>query len=93
MGSWISFVLSGTAKEVAAAAFDAGVRQGKTCIVVKDVPGFYVNRALGEWLPVFSHVCRLISLLMVSHGRSFCGNCRVSAGTVENILGMSAGCI
>lgn len=44
----IPFLLgrAGTAKEVAAAAFDAGVRQGKTCIVVKDVPGFYVNRAL-----------------------------------------------
>jgi len=41
---------SKTLPEVAAAAFDAGTRQGKTCIVVKDVPGFYVNRALGPYM-------------------------------------------
>eukprot|EP00123_Amoebidium_parasiticum_P015366 comp22929_c1_seq1/m.36316 comp22929_c1_seq1/g.36316 ORF comp22929_c1_seq1/g.36316 comp22929_c1_seq1/m.36316 type:complete len:777 (-) comp22929_c1_seq1:514-2844(-) len=38
-----------TDKRVAAAAFDAGTRQGKTCIVVRDVPGFYVNRCLGPY--------------------------------------------
>uniref|UniRef100_A0A7S3JT27 Enoyl-CoA hydratase n=1 Tax=Aureoumbra lagunensis TaxID=44058 RepID=A0A7S3JT27_9STRA len=27
-------------------AFQVGIDQGKTCILVKDVPGFYVNRAL-----------------------------------------------
>ncbi len=37
----------GTADEVSAAAVALGQKQGKTVIVVKDVPGFYVNRALG----------------------------------------------
>ncbi|KNC86062.1 hypothetical protein SARC_01785 [Sphaeroforma arctica JP610] len=39
-----------TLPEVAAIAFDAGNKQGKTCIVVKDVPGFYVNRSLAPYM-------------------------------------------
>jgi enoyl-CoA hydratase/long-chain 3-hydroxyacyl-CoA dehydrogenase len=41
---------AGTAKAVSAAAVDFGIRQGKTVIAVKDVPGFYVNRCLGPFL-------------------------------------------
>lgn len=39
-----------TSDRVAAAAVDLGIRQGKTCILVKDVPGFYVNRCLGPYI-------------------------------------------
>ena len=39
-----------TSEEAARVANDVGIRQGKTCIVVKDVPGFYVNRCLGPYL-------------------------------------------
>lgn len=39
-----------TSDDVVAAAIDVGIRQGKTCILVKDVPGFYVNRCLGPYI-------------------------------------------
>ncbi|MCB9290213.1 MAG: enoyl-CoA hydratase/isomerase family protein [Lewinellaceae bacterium] len=38
-----------TADEVIAACYDFGIRQGKTCIVVKDGPSFYVNRILSPY--------------------------------------------
>lgn len=41
---------SGTSNATKATAFEVGTKQGKTCIVVKDVPGFYVNRCLGPYL-------------------------------------------
>lgn len=40
----------GTAPDVAAAAMEVGTRQGKTCIFVKDVAGFYVNRCLAPFM-------------------------------------------
>mgnify|MGYP000347482121 CR=1 FL=1 len=39
-----------TADWVIASCYDFGVKQGKTCIVVKDAPGFYVNRILGPYM-------------------------------------------
>jgi len=48
----------GTSDEALAAAFDLGTRQGKTVVVVKDVPGFYVNRCLGPFLVEVSALVR-----------------------------------
>ena len=35
---------------VLASCYDLGVRQGKTCIIVQDSPGFYVNRILAPYM-------------------------------------------
>lgn len=39
-----------TSEETIATVYDIGVRQGKTCIVVEDGPGFYANRILAPYL-------------------------------------------
>lgn len=39
-----------TSDEVIATCYELGIRQGKICIVVKDMPGFYVNRILSPYL-------------------------------------------
>jgi enoyl-CoA hydratase/long-chain 3-hydroxyacyl-CoA dehydrogenase len=48
----------GTSDTAQATAFEVGSKQGKTCIVVKDVPGFYVNRCLGPYLVEVSALVR-----------------------------------
>ena len=49
---------AGTAKHVIAAAYEVGLKQGKTIIVVMDVPGFYVNRYVERIItPLFFCVC------------------------------------
>lgn len=47
-----------TSDAAKAAAFEVGTKQGKTCIEVKDVPGFYVNRCLGPFLVEVSALVR-----------------------------------
>lgn len=49
---------AGTSDAAKATAFEVGTKQGKTCIVVKDVPGFYVNRCLGPYLVEVSALVR-----------------------------------
>ncbi|KAL9179445.1 hypothetical protein ACHAXT_008735 [Thalassiosira profunda] len=48
---------AGSSEEAIATAFAVGNKQGKTCLVVKDVPGFYVNRCLG---PILVEVSALV---------------------------------
>jgi 3-hydroxyacyl-CoA dehydrogenase/enoyl-CoA hydratase/3-hydroxybutyryl-CoA epimerase len=52
-----------TADSVIASCYDFGIKQGKTCIVVKDAPGFYVNRILGPYM----NEC----LVMIDEGLDF----------------------
>lgn len=47
---------AGTSDSTKATAFEVGSKQGKTCIMVKDVPGFYVNRCLGPFLVEVRHL-------------------------------------
>uniref|UniRef100_A0A7S3L3T2 enoyl-CoA hydratase n=1 Tax=Amphora coffeiformis TaxID=265554 RepID=A0A7S3L3T2_9STRA len=49
---------SGTSDSTIATAFEVGTKQSKTCIVTKDVPGFYVNRCLGPFLVEVSALVR-----------------------------------
>lgn len=39
-----------TDESVIASCYEFGLKQGKTCIVVKDSPSFYVNRILGPYM-------------------------------------------
>ncbi|MBG16631.1 MAG: multifunctional fatty acid oxidation complex subunit alpha [Crocinitomicaceae bacterium] len=39
-----------TSEKTLSTCYELGVRQGKTCIVVNDSPGFYVNRILAPYL-------------------------------------------
>ena len=51
---------SKTSNQTLATCYEIGRKQGKTCIVVNDMPGFYVNRILGPYL--------VESLLMIEEG-------------------------
>ncbi|CAJ0595187.1 unnamed protein product [Cylicocyclus nassatus] len=50
-------VHDGTSKETLATAAQLGLKQGKTVVVVKDCPGFFVVRCLG---PMMSEVVRIL---------------------------------
>ncbi len=39
-----------TSEETLATCYELGTRQGKTCVVVNDCPGFYINRILAPYL-------------------------------------------
>lgn len=52
-----------TADWVIGSCYDLGLKQGKTCIVVKDGPGFYVNRILAPYI----NEC----MLMIDEGADF----------------------
>lgn len=66
----------GTSDTAQATAFEVGTKQGKTCILVKDVPGFYVNRCLGPFLvEVRSFVSRLFASLPAKRNRCRVGLC------------------
>ena len=54
----------GTSDATKAAAFEVGTKQGKTCIEVKDVPGFYVNRCLGPFLVEVSFLIACTGICM-----------------------------
>ena len=51
-----------TSEETLSTCYDLGIKQGKTCIVVNDMPGFYVNRILCPYL--------IEALLMIEEGVS-----------------------
>ncbi len=51
-----------TSEETLSTCYNLGIKQGKTCIVVNDMPGFYVNRILCPYL--------IEALLMIEDGVS-----------------------
>lgn len=47
-----------TSQETKFKALKLGIQQKKTCIVVKDVPGFFVNRCLGPYLSEVTEILK-----------------------------------